>query len=468
MREFLRDVRCTSPRAKFLLVGALLLGTSQQLHFLLRNAWLVARGWASADVPMVQTVESCAGIVGGLLAIAAGRRSARHSRLLRLSAVALAAGLVMSTFSMSVTAVLVGAALIGSAIQLQMSLMPGLLRGATQDGERATVFCAAAIALGPSSGLAASCIAGISGGGTAAPSVAPLIIAAMSGFVGVHVLGHASRRDVEPPAARSQQARGVIAAALTVHGLVGLAGGMTLPFVHVHLRHGLGLTNLFANAANAGAMVASTLLLVILPATTRRFGLLYVVLAARIVAAPISLLGSGSSDLVLSSTGVLLQQALAAGSISLLHLFYQERSDGKAASLVSCFAAGSGCVAWAGGTAFTSAVARSGAGYEVVFRCAGFVYLVAAIAALVMFPRWRLRRMSGARTSTTRVGPGLGSRDFRLELLDSTRSMKRRPSAAPRGDAGSGHEGVDASEVDGAGARVARERSVGAGIQRGA
>lgn len=409
------------------LAGALLLGVGQQLFVVLRNPWLVTRGWQPSDIPAVQATSAAAGVVAGLLGVvAAGRVSLRG--LLVTCGLVQAAGFGLQIIAPGRHAVvLLGALLGGFAIQLNTAATPPFLRAASAPRDRATVFSAGSIALFAGAGLLGLLVVWAAGlGSGVAPATVALTVAVVASALAAAPFGRTSARPgaggstrVGPapsasPASPAAVPEGLSAASLRLpaspappplparrwtavpgatplillHGLLALAGGITVPILQLWFTLAHGTRPAAVAGIYATTMVVAVAGHSIAPALARRFGLWRSVLGLQLAAVPLLGAMAVATSLPLAVGAFLLRHVTNGMGMSLLHLLGQEAVGERHGAALASLTVLSSSAAWALGSALAGPLLR-GAGdhFGWVFAASIAVQVVAVGASALVLPR---------------------------------------------------------------------------------
>lgn len=389
----------TPPRG--FLLGACLMGISQQGHAIARNIYLTHVGWAPNHIPFVQAVESFAAVLAGVAAVVLTKQRIPATSTLIACALSLPLGLALPVCSSSAPAVFIGAAVVGFAAYLPLCVIPNLLRGLTAESDRVTGFSATTIALSPLAGIIAAGLLAVAG--LATPILADqlraiLLIAGFASAAAVLPLSRLSVVEERGTSLPSFQTRGCMKCA-AVHGLVGFAGGLTAPYWQMSL---IGDAQLSARAVavlNGAAMATSFIALGVLPSSSRRFGPVALAFVAQLAVA-VSLVGVSLPLLRnVRVAAMSVQMALTASSTTLLHQLYQRTCNAAERAVVGPVAMASGSFSWMCGSAVAGVImTHRSEPMGLMFGIAALAQGAATTLVLAFFSTlWRERRPDGSR-----------------------------------------------------------------------
>lgn len=368
--------------------GALLLGVGQQLFVVLRNPWLVARGWLPSDVPLVQATSAGAGVLAGLVgASLAGRVS--------LGALLVACGLVQAAgFAVQLAApgehavVLAGALLGGFAIQLNTAVTPPFLRAASRPAERVAVFSAGSIALFAAAGLVG--LAVVATAGAALTGGAPESLALAVGVVASACAALPFARARAGGGATLPERRWVPGAAplLTVHVLLALSGGVAVPILQLWFTETYGTPPAAVAGIYATTMVVAVCGHALAPALARRAGLWQAIVLLQVAAVPLLGAMALAATLPLAAAAFLLRHVTNGMGVSLLHLLGQEAVGERHGAALAGLTVLASSAAWATGSALAAPLLRgAGERFGWVFAASIALQALAALASSALLPR---------------------------------------------------------------------------------
>lgn len=398
MSHLERPANDARPSATPLIAGALLLGVGQQIFVAVRNPFLADLGFPPSLVPYVQGTGAAAGVVAGLLA-------ARFAPRLRARAPFVAcallqcAGFLVQALARDRASFFVGAALAGLGIQLHTAVAPPALRALTRPDERVRIFSRWSMALTPVAGLVGAAlvqpIARALGRGLLADR-AMLALAGLASAAALLAFVRVRERAPAPApagAAGVVRDRGRVALLVAFQGLVGLAGGVAVPFLPLHLRLAYGVSIDAIAAVHGGTMLAGLGAMLAAPWIVRRVGHLGAVIAVHALAAPLFLEIASAPPLGLALAAYVARHALVSLAAPITQAFYQALVRGDDAAAVAGYGTTASSLAWALGSFLAGPlVASSGASFRAPMLLTSALYVLATAVALLAFPRaWRAR-----------------------------------------------------------------------------
>ena len=401
MTQLARVLGNTSRVVRALLVGTLFLGVGQQIFVMARNPFLSELGWRTSSIPAVQAAGAMAGVLSGLLATFVVPRMQLRTAF-AACAIVQAIGFYLQALSHAPAAFFVGAAVAGLAIQLNTAIAPPALKTLTTTDDRVPVFALHAIALTPVAGL-----------------VGALLIFVVTSAFGAHLTGHriallvaatisalsavafaVARSDVVPPRRRSGRVARPrwVAFAVAFQGLVGLAAGITVPFLQLYFKVTFGVP-LHGIAFLYGAtMVVGTIAYALVPWASRRFGLPRAIILLQLLTLPLFFELARATNIYFAAAAFVARYTLAATAAPLLNAFFQEVSFERDGEAVAGLGMVTSSVTWAAGTWLASPLlAAAGGRFGYAIAASALLYVVIAAIASVAFPRlWRGRPESTA------------------------------------------------------------------------
>lgn len=381
------------------LLGALLLGIGQQIFVVVRNPFLADLGWPSPKIPAVQGAGALAGVLVGALWIAWGGRL-RWSIALAGCAIVQAIGCLLQIANAGTLAVFTGAAIAGLAIQSNTALAPPFLKSVTTGKERVRVFSTYTMVLFPVAGVVGAVVIALAtarfGHGLEGERVS-LAIGAVASLVALFAYATIERKadPVSPPL--RPNAPGRIAACAVVQALLGLAGGITVPFLQLYFKVTFGIAPNAIAYVYGGTMVVGIVGYVVAPMLAARFGGWQTALALIAITIPLFAELAIAQSVAIAATVFLVRHTLMNMTTPLLQSMYQEVAapgDEPAMSAATMMASAS---AWTIGTFLAGPLLAADRGrFGRAMYATGAIYAAAALAALFVFPRlWRTRPSQG-------------------------------------------------------------------------
>jgi predicted MFS family arabinose efflux permease len=378
-----------------LLAGALLLGAGQQIFVAVRNPFLADLGFPPSLVPYVQGTGAAAGIVAGLLA-------ARLSPRLRLRAPFVAcsllqgAGFLVQALARDRASFFLGAAIAGLAIQLHTAVAPPALRALTRPDARVRVFSRWSMALTPIAGLLGAAlvqpIARLLGPGLRADRwmLALAAFASVCALFAFARIAPIARPSATNAAAGAPRDRRRVALLVGFQALVGLAGGIAVPFLPLHLRLAYGISIDRIAALHGGTMIAGLAAMAAAPWIVRRTSHLGAVIAVHALAVPLFLEFAGTPRLGFALAAYVARHALVSLSAPITQAFYQSQVRGDDAAAVAGYGTTASSLAWAVGSFLAGPlVAAGGSTFRAPMLVTSALYGLATLVALIAFPRLR-------------------------------------------------------------------------------
>jgi len=397
--QVFEHLRSSSRDLRRFLMGAMLLGVGQQIFVVLRNQYLADLGWPSPKIPAVQGAGAVAGVIVGAVWIVWGGRL-RWSIALAGCALVQALGFVMQIVGGGVAAVFAGAAVAGLAIQSNTALAPPFLKGVTSQQERVAVFSIYTMALFPIAGVLGAMLIALAtwslGPELHAQRVALAIGAATSLLAALAYVGIARKADPVSPPLRPR-APGRILACASVHALLGLAGGITLPFLQLYFKVTFGVAPHEVAFVYGGTMVVGIVGYLIAPILASRFGSWQTTIVLLVVTIPLFAELAVARSIGVAAAVFVVRHTLMNMTTPVMQSFYQEvaaTGDGPAMSASTVMAS---AATWACGTFLAGPLLAADHGrFGRAMFATGIVYGVAALAALFVFPwLWRTRTIVG-------------------------------------------------------------------------
>ena len=393
------------PNARAWLGAAALVGFGQQAFVVLRNPYLVDRGYSPQLVSSVQGVGAAAGILAGLLGLWALRRFS--------AGVALAVGVTVNALGFTIQAIaaspagfVAGAAIAGLGIQgITMSAAPFLTRASTLD-ERTRLFAVHGIALQAIPGAMGALVGGLvqrvataSLGSLLAGYRVALGLGALSVTAAWLFLAHV--RDERPTSPRGttlfrlrepQRA----AALLVPDALLFFGNGLTVPFLQLYFKDRFGLAPATIGGVYAAMMVIGGAGHLLSPRLAARFGVGRTILATQALSLPLFAELLVARQVPFAVAAFVLRQAILNMCLplygSLLHTSVVDEDSGPVASYRMIVQS----LLWAGANFVAGPLmAADGGGLRFVIAATMASYVLAITAGLVVYPRF------GRRTTTT-------------------------------------------------------------------
>ncbi len=391
-----RAVGNTSAAVRSLLFATLLLGAAQQIFVVARNPLLSELGWRTASIPAVQAIGAMAGVLSGALATFVAPRLPLHIAF-ATCALMQAIGFALQAFSYAPGAFFSGAAVAGLAIQLNSALAPPALKTLTRDDERVAVFSLHAIALTPLAGLiAAAVIFGVTvcvGGALFGHRVSLAIAAAISALAAAAFLSMRGGR-VQPrgPSGRMARPRRV-AFCVGFQGLLGLAGGITVPFLQLYFKVTFGVPLQGIAFLYGATMVVGTVAYALAPWVSQRIGLPRAIVLLQLLTLPFFFELARATNVYLAASAFVARYTLASTASPLLNAFFQEVSFDRDGEAVAGLGIVISSVTWATGTWLASPLLAAGGGrFGYAIAVSALLYVIIAACAAAVFPRlWRGR-----------------------------------------------------------------------------
>lgn len=382
------------------LAATALLGLGQQLFVVARNPWLVEHGYLPHQVAPVQGVGALAGIAAGFLAALVASRVTSVA-LLRLCGIIQAAGFAMQVaFVDDAQLLLVGAAVAGLGIQLQTAVAPAWLSQATPPRHLAGAFSAWNVALFPLAGLLAAVCIGVvslSSDGERHTQTLALSLGAALSLAATWPLWWVRTPESDARPTRRLAAPGRAAALVAVFALLGLAGGITVPFFQLYFKMAWGVAPAGIAGLYAASMTVALLGYLAAPRVAARFGLWPSAVGALVLALPCYATMAWAPGLTWAAVGFVGRAASARVSASLLQHLGQEVSPRGDGSSVAALAVLVQSATWAAGAFLAGPLLASGAGgFGRLFVVTALVDGTAILVALLTFPRLWRSRPSGA------------------------------------------------------------------------
>jgi len=388
-------LRSSSRDLRRFLVGALLLGIGQQIFVVLRNQYLADLGWPSPKIPAVQGVGAVAGVVVGAVWIMWGGRL-RWSIALAGCALVQALGFLLQIVAGGVVPIFAGAAVAGLAIQSNTALAPPFLKGVTSQRERVSVFSIYAMALFPIAGVLAAILIALTtwtlGRDVHAQRVA-LAVGAVTSSIALFAYARIARKaDPVSPPLRPRAPRRILACA-SVHALLGLAGGITLPFLQLYFKVTFGVPPHEVAFVYGGTMVVGIVGYLVAPILASRFGSWQITIFLLLATIPLFAELAVAKSIGVAAAVFVVRHTLMNMATPVMQSFYQEvaaEGDGPAMSAATVMASAS---TWACGTFLAGPLLAADEGrFGRAMLATGVVYGLAALVALFVFPwLWRTR-----------------------------------------------------------------------------
>jgi MFS family permease len=374
------------------LAHSLLFGLALSVADLLFNFYLVSLGYAADAAGLLSTVYRAAGVVLGLpIGLLIDRAGARRSLIAGALLFGLSWALVL--LSRSLELLLVAYFFTGAANILTVTAVVPLLTGITRDDERAAIFgfnASAALLIG---------LLGSAAGGLL-PSLAASMFQVMpqdtisyQGALSVVValglisvlpvlrLGEEARRpEVASPdvAAPKRLSRRALLRLALPSLLLGVGGGLFLPFQNLFFRQEFGLSDAAVGAMLAWGAVGMGLGALLGGPASARLGLQRAAWVLRLCSAPAMLLIAAPA-LLPAAAGFFLRGLFVAGSYPLNDALVMQntspRQRGAAVSLMSVLWS----LGWAGCSAISGWV-QVNYGFGPVLLVATLAYVLSAVA----------------------------------------------------------------------------------------
>lgn len=399
LAQLLRVLRSTSGPVRALLIATLLLGAGQQIFVVARNPFLAELGWRTASIPAVQATGAMAGVLSGVFATLIVPRMSMHVAFATCAAVQ-AVGFAMQAFSHAPAAFFIGAGVAGLAIQLNTAIAPPALKALTRDDERVPVFALHAIALTPVAGLAGAVaiwgVTALLGAQLLGHRIALVLAAVISALAAVAFAasrgGPVQSRRRTGRVARPRR----VAICVAFQGLVGLAAGITIPFLQLYFKVTFGVPLQGIAFLYAAMMAIGTVAFAIVPWASRRFGLPRTIVLLQLLTLPFFVELARATNIYFAAAAFVARYTLSATASPLLNAFFQEVSFDRDGEAVAGLGIVGSSITWAAGTWLAGPLLAAGGGhfgYAIAMSAA--LYAAIAAGAAILFPwLWRTRPVS--------------------------------------------------------------------------
>jgi len=388
--QLLAAARTSTASVRALLVATLLLGAGQQLFVITRNPYLAELGWRTDAIPAVQATGAIAGVLSGILATFFIPRLRLHVAFAACAAVQ-ALGFALQAFASAPPTFFLGAAIAGLAIQLNTAIAPPALKSLTRANERVPVFMLHALSLTPLAGLFAAAAVfavttafGAAARGHRAVLFVGALVTACACVAFLAVAGQTEARRRPGPLARPRR----VAFCVGFQGLIGLAAGITVPFLQLYFKVTFGVALPSIALLYASTMAIGTVAYAVVPWLSRRFGVARAIVLLQLLTLPFFVELARASNVYVAAGAFVARYTLAAMASPLINAFFQEVSferDGEAVAGLGMIASS---LTWAAGTWLAGPLLDRGGGhFSLAIAVSAGLYAVIALCAAVGFRR---------------------------------------------------------------------------------